>query len=140
MFTRAVPPCFESLRGSQRREAVESLFQQGGGAMAYSKDLRVRYIRAVNGGRSCRSQAKVFEITAATAVKWMQAYRMEGREEAKPRGGGRHSPLAGYEDWLKARILSEPGYDLARGVRGAFEEGACDEQKRGFAIFDRSRV
>jgi hypothetical protein len=42
--------------------------------MAYSKDLRVRLIRSVEGGRSARSQARVFDVSASTAVKWMQAY------------------------------------------------------------------
>ena len=39
--------------------------------MAYSKDLRVRLIGWVEQGRSARSQAKVFQVSASTAVKWM---------------------------------------------------------------------
>jgi transposase len=50
--------------------------------MAYSKDLRVRLIRSVSQGRSARSQAKVFDVSASTAVKWVQASREEGRQSA----------------------------------------------------------
>jgi transposase len=92
--------------------------------MAYSKDLRIRLIRSVARGRSARSQAEAFQVSASTAVKWMQAFRIEGREGPKPRGGGRASPLDGEADWLQARIkekaditLSELCAELAlRGV------------------------
>ena len=59
--------------------------------MAYSNDLRIRLIRAVEKGLSARSQAKVFEVAASTAVKWTAAFRVEGRPGAKPHAGGRRS-------------------------------------------------
>ena len=92
--------------------------------MAYSKDLRVRLIGQVTRGRSARSAAKVFEVSASTAVKWMQAYNAEGRPGPKPHAGGRRSPLDAHADWLKARVaetshitLAELAVELkARGV------------------------
>lgn len=81
--------------------------------MAYSRDLRVRLIRSVEQGRSARSQAKVFEVSASTAVKWVQAFRSEGQDAPKPRGGGRTSPLDAEADWLKARIVEKTDITLA---------------------------
>lgn len=81
--------------------------------MAYSKDLRVRLIRSVEQGCSARSQSKVFQVSASTAVKWMQAFRADGQEAAKPHGGGRTSPLDAEADWLRARIVEKPDITLA---------------------------
>ena len=80
--------------------------------MAYSKDLRVRLIRAAGKGQSARSQADVFDVSASTAVKWVQVFRAEGRVEAKPHAGGRRSPLSGHADWLKARVEQQPDITL----------------------------
>jgi transposase len=80
--------------------------------MAYSNDLRVRFIRAVNKGRSARSQADVFEIAPSTGIKWMQAYRADGREHAKPHRGGRRSVLRHHAEWFDARIRAEPDVTL----------------------------
>jgi transposase len=84
----------------------------GEGPMAYSKDLRRRLIRAVARGLSARSQAKVFEVSPSTAVKWMQAYRREGRPDPKPHAGGRRSPLDGQADWLRARVAAKSDITL----------------------------
>jgi transposase len=81
--------------------------------MAYSKDLRVRLIRSVEQGRSARSQSQVFQVSASTAVKWMQAFRAEGQDAPKPHGGGRTSPLDAQADWLKARIVEKPDITLS---------------------------
>ena len=81
--------------------------------MAYSKDLRIRLIRQVEKGRSARSAAKVFEVSASTAVKWMQAFRREGRPGPKRHAGGRRSPLDAHADWLKARVAETSHITLA---------------------------
>lgn len=80
--------------------------------MAYSKDLRIRLIRAVERGQSARSSAKLFDISASAAVKWMQAYRREGRGQAKPHRGGRRCALASHTEWLKSRVTGEPDITL----------------------------
>lgn len=93
--------------------------------MAYSNDLRVRLVRNVEKGQSARSQAGVFDVASSTAVKWVKAFRGEGRVKAKPHGGGRRSPLAPHADWLKARVEEQPDLTLqelcldllARGVK-----------------------
>lgn len=80
--------------------------------MAYSGDLRARLLRAVEKGRSARSQAKVFEVSASTAVKWVAAFRAEGRQAPKSHGGGRRSPLDPQAEWLKARVSEQSDITL----------------------------
>ena len=91
--------------------------------MAYSGDLRVRLIRSVEKGKSARSQAKVFEVSASTAVKWMQAFRAEGAQGPKPHRGGRRSALDAHGEWLRARVAQKADITLAElaaelGARG----------------------
>ena len=81
--------------------------------MAYSGDLRVRLIRSVEKGKSARSQAKVFEVSGSTAVKWMQAFRAGGTRDPKPHRGGRRSALDVRGGWLRARVISKPGESQA---------------------------
>src|SRR5271155_5099126 len=93
--------------------------------MAYSSDLRGRLIRATQKGRSARSQADVFEVSVSTSVKWVKAFRSEGRVEAKLHAGGRRSLLVPHCDWLTARVAEQPDLTLhelcaellARGVK-----------------------
>ena len=53
--------------------------------------LRIRVIRAVEGGMSRTAAAKRFGVSPASAVRWMQSYRQTGRTQAKPCGGDRRS-------------------------------------------------
>ena len=57
---------------------------------AYSLDLRERLIDAVEAGSSARAAAKRLQVSASTAVKWVQRKRETGSVEAKPMHG--HPP------------------------------------------------
>ncbi|GEC17308.1 IS630 transposase-related protein [Nitrobacter winogradskyi] len=46
---------------------------------AYSSDLRERVIGAVAGGLSATSVAKVFSVSASSAIKWVRQWRIDGR-------------------------------------------------------------
>jgi transposase len=52
-----------------------------------SIDLRSRLIAAVAGGMSRRSAAERFGVSAASAVRWVQAVNATGTVQAKPQGG-----------------------------------------------------
>ena len=54
---------------------------------AYSRDLRERVITAVETGASRREAAERFEVSVASAVKWLQRWyqQMERRPEAARR-------------------------------------------------------
>ena len=105
--------------------------------MPYSKDLRVRLIRSVEQGRSARSQAKVFEVSASTAVKWVQAFRAEGQETVKPHGGGRTSPLDAEANWLKARIKEKTDITLSELCAELAQRGIATSTSAVSRFFER---
>jgi transposase len=59
-----------------------------------SNDLRLRVVRAVEGGLSRRSAAVKFDISIASAVRWHQRYKRTGSVEPDAIGGDRHSHRA----------------------------------------------
>jgi transposase len=54
---------------------------------AYSRDLRERVIAAVETGASRHEAAERFEISAASAIKWLQRWGEDKSAAPKPRGG-----------------------------------------------------
>jgi transposase len=66
---------------------------------AYTCDLRKRVILAVELGTSRREAAEHFNISASSAVKWLQCWRDNGTASPKPRGGS-VSRLERYLKWI----------------------------------------
>jgi len=54
-------------------------------------DLRSRLVTAVAGGLSRRAAAERFGVSAASAVRWVQAMQTTGTVAAKPQGGDMRS-------------------------------------------------
>ena len=69
-----------------------------------SQDLRVRFCRALDRGMSARAAARMLEVSAATGVRWAQAWRTRGSVEPGEVGGHMRPLLAPERDWLLARI------------------------------------
>ena len=69
-----------------------------------SGDLRVRFGRALDRGLSARAAARLLELSAATGVRWAQAWRATGAIEPGKVGGHMRPLLDGERDWLLARI------------------------------------
>jgi transposase len=96
-------------------------------ARGYSEDLRVRLVGIVESGRSARSTAKLFLVSASSAVKWAQRWRREKSVAPSKLRGHRRSPLDVHAAWLLKLIeekvdltLEEICPKLAkRGVRVA---------------------
>ncbi len=83
-------------------------------AQYLSEDLRVRVIRAVEGGMSRNAAARHFGVSIASAVRWMDTYLRNGRTAPKPRGGDRRSQRIGSQaDFLMAAIEDAPDITLA---------------------------
>ena len=78
---------------------------------ACSSDLRDRVIDAVEEGTSRREAAERFDVSAASAVKWFQAWQREGRRGPKPRGGSR-SPLEDHADAVLGLVSERPDWTL----------------------------
>jgi len=81
-------------------------------ARPYSRDLRERVVRAVEGGLSRRKAAAVFELAASTVVAWVRVWRESGSLCAKPMGGDHNSRLKGERAWLLERIAAVPDLTL----------------------------
>src|SRR5215467_596511 len=81
---------------------------EGGAAMGYSNDLRVRVIQVVEGGAAARAAARQFVIGDSTAIRWTKRWRETGSYEAKSNRGQSRSPLKKHEEWLLALVQQEP--------------------------------
>src|SRR2546430_4304031 len=68
-----------------------------------SQDLRERVLEAVEAGASRREAAEYYEISASSAIKWMQRWHATGSVAPKPSGGS-VSPLEKHGRWLLALI------------------------------------
>jgi transposase len=77
-------------------------------AKPISDDLRSRLIGAVDGGMSRRAAAERFGVAAASAVRWVQAWRATGEMRAKPQGGDKRSHrIEAYRDVILAAIEAQ---------------------------------
>jgi transposase len=81
-------------------------------ARPYSEDLRVRVVKAIAAGASRRGAARVFVVSASSAIRWADQWRETGHVQPKPLGGKSRSPLEEHGEWLLALIAKEP--DLTR--------------------------
>jgi transposase len=79
---------------------------------AYSEDLRIRLVQLVENGTSARSAAKLFKVSASTAVKWMQRWRRERNVAPNPVRGHRPRLLDHHADWLLELVATKP--DMTR--------------------------
>ena len=77
---------------------------------ALSQDLRSRVITAVDGGLSCNAAAARFGIAVSSAIRWLRAWRVEGRVTALPQGGGlRSHHIEVYRDVILGAIEEVAG-------------------------------
>lgn len=66
-----------------------------------SEDLRVRAIEAVvRDGLSRREAARRFKVGEASVVRWVAAYKEDGRTRPLPAGTHKTSKLKPHRDWL----------------------------------------
>ena len=76
-----------------------------------SLDLRERVLEAVMAGATRREAAERFEVSASSAVKWLQRWRDTGSVAAKPTGGAT-SPLEEHADLLLGLIAEQSDMTL----------------------------
>ena len=77
----------------------------------YPGELRIRVIGFVEAGGSRREAAEQLQISASSAIRWMQRFREEGTSEPMPRGGST-SPLERYSEQIWALIGEHPDLTL----------------------------
>jgi len=87
-------------------------------AKGYSKDLRVRAVSMVETGESAREAGRVLDVSASTAIRWLERWTTTGSVEAKPGTGHTRSPLEKHRQWLLDLVAAEPDLTLDEiGVR-----------------------
>src|SRR5258706_15273415 len=109
-------------------------------ARAYSEDLRVRLVRLVESGTSARSAAKLFEVSASTAVKWMQRWRRERSVAPNPVRGHRRARLKGPSDWLFEVIEKKPDLTLGERRMQLKKRGVCVRLVKGWGFYERPKM
>jgi transposase len=88
---------------------------------AYSKDLRARVLGAVDRGMSAREASRVFAVSPASAIKWVQQWHRSGITEASAVRGHRISLLELHRTWLLALIDTQPDLTLIE-IKGLLQE------------------
>ena len=78
---------------------------------SFSGELRERVIDAVEAGASRREAAEHFEVSVASAVKWLQRWRENRSAAPKPRGGS-ISPLEQFATEILALVAEQPDLTL----------------------------
>ncbi len=90
-----------------------------------SPDLRLRIVRAVEGGSSIRQAAARFEVSPSAAIKLMARVRRTGSAAPAKIGGCRPLLLAPHADVLREIVAAKAGITLreiqaalaARGIQ-----------------------
>jgi transposase len=80
---------------------------------AISNDLRVRVVRAVEAGHSCRSVALRFGVSPSSAIKWMERWRQRGDVSPGSSHGRIRSPLHPHRSWLLKLVAAQPDLTLS---------------------------
>src|SRR5262245_5943925 len=70
-------------------------------------ELRIRVIDFVEAGGSRREAAEQFQVSASSAIRWVQRCTEDGTFEPVPRGGS-NSPLERYSEPICALIREHP--------------------------------
>jgi transposase len=78
---------------------------------AYSEDLRVRIVAAVEGGASCSAAARQFGVSISCAIKLLQRWRRTGSVTPAPRGKKPYA-LAEDEALVRELVASRPDITL----------------------------
>src|SRR5205809_6448818 len=72
----------------------------------YPGELRIRVIDFVEAGGSRREAAEQFQVSASSAIRWVQRFREDGTCEPMPRGGST-SPLEKHSRQILALISAQ---------------------------------
>src|ERR1700752_2642484 len=98
---------------------IDSPFRGLAMPKSYSGDLRERVIEAVTmEGASRREAAERFDISASSAIRWVQRWDESGSAAPKPRGGS-PSPLEAHAERILALVAERSGPDFDGDGRGA---------------------
>jgi transposase len=104
-----------------------------------SLDLRMRLLEAVIAGASRRDAADCFDVSASSAVKWLQLWQETGSVAAKPTGGS-ISPLEEHADWLLALISKQSDLTLDEVVAAMRKRRIAGSRSAVWRFFKRHNI
>jgi transposase len=107
---------------------------------AYSSDLRERVIDAVAGGLSATSVAKVFSVSASSAIKWVRQWRIDGRTGPSPVRGHRRAVLEPHATWLLGLIGAQADLTLEEVRALLRERGITVSVATVWSFYDRHGI
>ncbi len=106
---------------------------------AYSGDLRERVIEAVEAGASRREAAERFDVSVASAVKWLQRWGETRSAAPKPRGGS-ISPLEEFATEILALIAEQPDLTLVETVAALRKRRVRTSRSSLWRFLDRHNI
>ena len=107
----------------------------------YSQDLRDGLVRAVDEGMSRRSAARVFGVSASTAINWVMRWREVGTVSPRGVGGDRRSHVIEAERERLLALLSErPDTTLEEYQATLYGHGVCVSVSAIDRFFDRHEI
>jgi transposase len=118
---------------------IDSIF--GGGSMPKpcSLELRERVVEAVESGASRREAAELFDVSASSAIKWMQRRQETGSIAAKPSGGS-ISPLEAHAEFLLRLIAERPDSTLDEIVAVMRKRRIAGSRSAVWRFFQRHKI
>ncbi len=106
---------------------------------AYSCDLRERVVEAVETGASRREAAERFEVSVASAVKWLQRWHENRSAAPKPRGGS-ISPLEEFATEILDLMAEQPDLTLVEAVAELRKRRIKTSRSSLWRFFDRHNI
>jgi transposase len=108
---------------------------------ALSLDLRVRVLKAVAGGLSCRQAAERFGVSAASAIRWRSLERSVGDARPKALGGDRRSGRIEAHATLILALLDEtPDMTLQELKAALMDQGIAAGYGTLWRFFKRRNI
>ena len=104
-----------------------------------SLDLRMRMLREVEAGASRREAAEYVEVSASSAIKWMQRLNETGSIAAKPSGGS-ISPLEAHAAVLLGLIAEQADLTLDEIVAVMRKRRIAGSRSAVWRFFKRHNV
>jgi transposase len=111
-------------------------------AKPLSEDLRMRVVRAVDGGMSRRAAAARFGISPSSAVRFVREWRERGSIGAKRQGGDQRSQrIETHRELILGAIEAKPDLTLVEiAAKLKRERGASFAPSTIWRFFDRHSV
>jgi transposase len=103
---------------------------------AYTDNFRERVIDAVESGSSRREAAESVEVSASSAVRWLQRWRRTGSASAK-KSGGSTSSLEDHSKRLLALVAAQPDITLDEVVIALNKRQIPSSRSAVWRFFDR---